>query len=712
MALSVTEFIERFKELLETSDSIDDIKEKFYSWSGSIDVVATSAGKASEQLKNLTKSSTESGNSIGGFLGEKIEQVKAKLDNAGYSAKALAIAGAAVGLSFTRSLEGFNPFGKISTETSQLTMQIDELTEGLGKMGALDKGTKFNPLNYAAQFVLVGQAARNMENQMISNMAAAGELDELLKSVGGDFAGMSDKVLQFSNLTADVGNAVGMTSSQVATLANDLMKLPGVFNQVVTTTGKSADSIHMLEAAIKVARGTRLDFKDVQEDIIAITQRFGGSVQDSLETISKMSYATNSLGLNLQDMRRYVRDTGEQFKFFGNNSSSVLDIMAQFGPALRKSGLGPTAITELVQGFTTGIAKMNVAQRAFLASQTGIGGGGLRGGLVIEQMFEEGKAGEIATKLEETLTKLSGGRLLTREQAIVGGPGAAAQFEFQRQLLQQGPFGQLAGSPQEAAKLLEALAGGKTEEAAKLITGQEALTRTAQIGGNIAARQTDKLVIANNELAKISGFQSVVADQARRAVIGVDGIFGISKESLAQLQSISKGYASSKLSTGMGIEGRISPAKYAEQIADKLSDSLSGTILGPIKDLLKEKFKIDVEEPKKAPEAEKPAPVASVYAEGELAPSMGELLNTPPKLPPVTAPITPARAIAIPVKEAAKAAEKPVEQATAQSGQPTQQASMSQKDIIVKLVLNDNDVLRILKVNLDDGSYSQMFGVS
>jgi hypothetical protein len=621
MALSVTEFIEKFKELLESSDSLDDLKDKYTKWSGSIDLVGIAAGNAATKVTALGKAFSLTGKE-GEEAAKKIKSLMGRVEQsmkaAGYSAEGLTSAMIALSPAAIRGLKPFETFSKVSRDAQGVTAQMQDLTNSLNKAGAL-KG----PLRYAADLLIVGDAAKNMENQLIMTMSAAGNMDEFLSKMGPNYEQLGRKTLQFSNLTADIGSAVGLTADQVSKLAVEYMKLPGVFDATVTAGKDAGTEFHMLDAAIRVARGTGQEFIDVQRDITVMTQEFGATVQESLETISRMHSATQTLGLNMKDMKKYVRDSGEQFKFFGDNSSSALDIMGKFAPALQKSGLGPAAITQIVGGFTRGVAKMSVAQRAFLASQSGIGGGGLRGGLQIEKMLEEGKAGEVAEQVQNALKKLGGGRLLTRDQAIEGGPGAASQFEFQRQLLQSGPFGKLAGSDAEAAKLLEALsAGDRGVLEQKLTAGPDALDQTMKTGTALSKRQNNILIKANNELSKIANWQSNIAADAARTAVGVEGMLA-GPNFAGDLENKARGLAKTKM-----IEGG-APAPNSAEFAQNLVESVTSEI-GVLSGLLRAGLsKAGIDIPKKREAI-------------PLPPGQAPTQPTPPDVPtPVTQPDIP-----------------------------------------------------------------------
>lgn len=681
MALSITEFIEKFKELLESSDSIEEIRDKYTKLSDTFDLTALAAGKLAIKAEEVKKAFSE------GFTWEglkkmapDLERVENKLEAAGFKGITLGIAMASIAPGVITGLSAFDSLSTIGDNAKDLTAQMSTLTSKLDKIGAL-KG----PLKWAAEVAIAGDAAKNMENQLLSNMYVAGQFSEFYSSMKGDFAGLNSAVLQFSNLTADIGSATGLTSEQVAKLAQETMVLPGVFDQVVKSGEKT---FHQLDAAIRVARGTGLTYMEVQQEITRMTQEYGSTVQDSVETIARMQEVTDVLGLNLKDMKTYIKDAGDQFKFFGDNSSSALDIMARFGPALKESGLGPAAITEIVGGFTRGVSQMGVAQRAFLSSQAGIGGGGLKGGLEIEEMLAEGKAGDVAAMVEESLRKLGGGDILSRKEAIAGGPGAASQFEFQRSLLQSGPFGKLAGSPEEASKLLEALSkGDRGGLAAKLKGGPEALQGAMERGEKIATRQNNVLIKANNELSKISTLSSTIAYDTTRSAIGIESGLLVSKSMASDLQITARALSKSKLITGGDTKEAVDRPTTVD-FANDLASS-AGEFIG-IKD-------IGVNKLEKPPRPEG-TPIVPPLPAGK-----PKGIPTVPPLPGpgtgLTVPPKPADVIAPGVNKQTAAAAREPSQTPPGQGQPQGPVPITH-EIVIK-VMGEEDVLKVVKASLD-----------
>jgi hypothetical protein len=512
--------LEEIKEILASSDSVDEFKDKIVGLTGAAELFGKAFGGASKQVAGATKSlKTLSETKTPEFfkkMQDSLISVAPKFKELNMDVGALATA--LLGMTGTgiKLTETFGTFKDLGSDASDATAQISDMSSKLEAMGML-KG----PIKHIAAYASLGDAAKNLENQMLRNMAAGGNMRVEMGKLDGTFETIANRTMEYSRLTSEIGTATGLTARNVGEYGEVLMKVPGLMDQNVEATSAVGGSLHVLDAAIKVARGTHQDYGIVLQDVTDYTLNFGASGQSALETISKMYSATQSLGLRMQDVRSYVERSGEAFKYFGDNTSGSLEVLARFTPALKESGLGAKASAELVGQFTQGLSNMDVAQRAFLSGQTG-GPGGLLGGLEIEEMLGEGEEGlgKLTDMVQETMKKQFGGKIITRAEAVEGGEGAARQFEMQRQMLTSGPFGQLAGSPEAASKLIDAMAAGDEAGVGRILKGNEALEGAVTDGTSIAKRQSTILLEQNNKLAHIANINSQMAYDISRMTIG------------------------------------------------------------------------------------------------------------------------------------------------------------------------------------------------
>ena len=518
--------IEDLRELLEAAggkglDELNNLSEGFKALREAVNnstISLRDAGKYTEVLREhfkKLKDNTDLEVFAEGFK-KKIFEIKDGLDSFGVTTEDMIITVANLSKTVREATISFNTFdvlgksaAKTTDQVSELTSKFSELTKNLSDDKKQELGLTDKFLEAARYMGTMRDAATNMQNAFLENQAAAGKLDGSLGKLGETLPEINNRIEEFNSLSSEVGNVVGLSSVKVGEYYRELNKIPGTMEGSINAHVEGKDSIHELEAALLVARGTHQDYGDVISQVDSAMSEFGLSTEEALGSISKMFSVTQSVGLKMNDVASFTKNLGNAFKFLGDTSESAgnnitgsLAILEKLTPELKKAGLGADAATDLVQGFVNGIANMSTAQKAFLSGQTG-GPGGLLGGLQIEQMLAEDDIVGVASKVQQTLEQQVGGELITREQALERGEAGAQQFEFQRQLLQQGPFGSLASTPEGASSLIEALQRGDLESISEMQqTGEDPLQRVVKDGNDIAQKQLSELTKINNRISE------------------------------------------------------------------------------------------------------------------------------------------------------------------------------------------------------------------
>ena len=156
------------------------------------------------------------------------------------------------------------------------------------------------------------------------------------------------------------------------------------------------------------------------------------------------------------------------------------------------TGLSAKQAAELIGDMTSGIAKMDMAEKGFLSSQTG-GAGGLRGAFEIEGLLREGKTDEVMKKIEENIKKNFGGKIFSLKDAQESDYGAS-QFMMQRELLKSGSFGIKPQNDAQATRILEAMSNGFKPEASDM---GEAFDKYAGAGKTLMESNVTSFSTAN-----------------------------------------------------------------------------------------------------------------------------------------------------------------------------------------------------------------------
>ncbi len=398
----------------------------------------------------------------------------------------------------------------VKTDYDRTLGVVTELIPGIG--------TKLKKLG--DNFAIKIDAARDAENAMLRLQAQSGDLGDTFKKFGNDLSGIDRMMSNFGNQISDVSDRTGAAPDKIRELAQTMGAIPGRLqgmSQFADSTGEKMDN---LTAVIKISRGTFHDIDKVMEVVNNQFNKFGTSQDNALKIVSRMQSATEQLGLPLSNIKGFVDSAASSFKFLGDNSQSALTIMGGLAPALKKSGLGPEAITELLSGVTDGIAKLDVAQRAFISSQAG-GPGGLQGAAQIQLLQQQDRSDEILNMIKGGLSKQFGNRGAISLQEAAGDQGLAAQRQKQIAFLTQGPFGQLVQGEQGASKLLDAFKAG-TADSKALLSAEDATKQAITKGEGEQKRQTTVLETARNTLDRI--FQADIQNTylLARQVVGSD----------------------------------------------------------------------------------------------------------------------------------------------------------------------------------------------
>lgn len=363
--------------------------------------------------------------------------------------------------------------------------------------------------------------AKAFESSIISMSAATGEFGQLMSEVGDDFSGLEDKMVSMIDANLQVANSSGLTTTQVSKMQVELGKIQGALSTNFDSLGGVDGRTSMLEATLRLATGSGIKFEEAVNDLDFAFQNYNTTGEKALTFIARMSAVSKDIGLPLKNVKDFTKSAGEGFKFFGDNSQSVLNILSKFGPALKESGLGPKAVQELTQNMIGNIGQLNTASRAFISSTSG-GPGGLRGSAQIELLKTQGRLDKVQQMVEKSLRQQFGGKIVTLEEAAKS-DSAAAQYEKQKLLLMTGPT-KIANTEGEARAIIDAMAKGKTsgivgEEKTKE-AGQEALTTFLDAGNNIQERNYNELVVHSNYLDTLVQLNSINANKDVRKILG------------------------------------------------------------------------------------------------------------------------------------------------------------------------------------------------
>ncbi len=443
--------------------------------------------------------------------------------------------------------------------------------------------TKTKTAQYLASLSAYADAGKRFEMGLVMSAAATGQLADVIGTTGQNIADLSLKSEAFSDMTVKIGNASGFSAAQVAKYAKELMTIPGALVDADKPGNIAGQTIHYLDAAMKVAAGTGQTFEQVMEDLTFSFETMGVKGEPALEFAARMQNASQAMGIPLKFVKQYAEEAASAFTLFADDTKaaaemgqSAINIMSRLGPALQQSGLGPKAIGDVVKGVTDGIAKMDTAQKAFLSAQTG-GPGGLQGAFQIDQMLAEGKIDQVFDKVRQNMMQKLGGPIVTRAEAA-SSPEAAAQFQKQIMFMMSPAMGGMARDQASAVKLLEAMVSGKAEAPEALQDKDKSLRDALDRGTKLQDRGNNILIRIANASERMAALQAIAGYEKSRQIGGAENMQF--QRTLRELKGQAAAGSMLNPLTGKGLEGGrsinevISQSKPIEDLKDSIDSAI------------------------------------------------------------------------------------------------------------------------------------------
>lgn len=411
---------------------------------------------------------------------------------------------------FTDQIRGLLDVVKSDSPLAKVALQ--SMTDSFRKAGAADAdikkavaGGSNAVVEFAKNLFTAADNGLRLQNAVLKMAGSTGGLGEVYKLAGSDLNNMNALMSKHQDMMVDAQKATNNSTKQIQQYYAALGTVPQALNSLVKSSTDTNESVNMLTATIKLADGAGYSYADTIQDLKVAFKDYGLVGENALKFSAQMGEVSNNLGVELETVRGALRGTADVFKMFANNqkdattmASGFANILNNYSSALERTGFSGTQAISVIKNMTDQMGNLNIAQKAFLSAQSG-GPGGLMGGFQIEKLMREDPA-KVVEMMRAQMKKLTGGRIVSGEEATQSQAGAA-QYQKQLMMLQQGPFGALAKTPQEAEKLLAAfgeldkggtakgLADNIVQETMKKGTSVEEKSQTimSEIGGDVAA---------------------------------------------------------------------------------------------------------------------------------------------------------------------------------------------------------------------------------
>ena len=281
-----------------------------------------------------------------------------------------------------------------------------------------------------------------------------------------------------------------------------LKTLPGEYNKVYTANvGLEQMSLTTPEMLSYTAKGVGIAFGAAADMASKMVATFGMNAEQASERIAFIGDTSKKLKMPFETIKGLVSSVDSAFALWGDQMQGTVSILGKVSQGLRDSGVGFEQQQKIVSGITTAISGMNFQTRAFIGLQAGFGRSAVGSGLKVERMLQEGKIGELANMMQQTIEKSSGGKAISLQEAEAS-PDLERRFMVQRQMMSS-MFG--IQDTATANRILEVMSkgaiSGTEKEDLKTI-----LSDTMTKGKQLTDRQVDynSLIATNTQNAAIS----------------------------------------------------------------------------------------------------------------------------------------------------------------------------------------------------------------
>jgi len=267
-----------------------------------------------------------------------------------------------------------------------------------------------------------------------------------------DFRGRGDLVI----------DAVQKTTAQFFISGQEQQKfiqmvraIPGALDAATASAEVAGKEMTQMAQFLLVARGAGMDTTQAANFLTKSFMQFGADMPKALEALAKFKTAADEGGTSTSIASEQITTASSGFTMFSTRLADANNVWLTFQKSL-KDQVGPQAIGELTGSAARGLAGMSLNTQALVAQMSGMtrGVSALGGALRMElDMRQEGGLAKNLERVQQTISRLGGGRIVTLEQAVQN-PAQEMQFQLQRQLA--GQMLGVQGGPQQS-RLLEVL---------------------------------------------------------------------------------------------------------------------------------------------------------------------------------------------------------------------------------------------------------------
>lgn len=556
-----------------------------------------------------------------------VKETKSTIDNLTEAVRALG-GGLRTG---TNGLDDLIKAGRASSEaltsTGGAIGGLIAKIPGMGGLGDVFKESSF-AIGGVAKLLSVDllDSAKATANLFDEFSKAIRETDIEMLSLTKSFGQGLDVAMEMSNslpeqALTDFGRAAGLSIKEMKEFISQARGLNINLDDLTENISTAYGNLNLYAVAAIQASAAGISLSESSRLLETAIAKQGMSAQSAVETIAGFSEVAKETGLSFSTVANTLNYAVSQFDKLGMSADFGRPILENFARTVKEVGLGIDVATESTRSLVSAMGGLSDNYGLAYLTQIKGGGGASAGGVLgtsiemrqkmreAEATGEEGSiAVEMAKQIRDTISSMTGGNIITLEQAAKS-PDLQSQYYMQGQMLSQ--YGIRDTGTQDAvldllSKIDEAKAAGDTQ-------GQEELARQLSMEVEVREETRDvvekvniemasfqaNLQIANREFAELA--RSAADTAASFATKDLDGIFAKLDAATKEGTELIKENMSSFTS---GIEEIIDYFKDINKSSDysdgdsddgEKSTSMAASIASAIRDIFKDGIPIKIE---------------------------------------------------------------------------------------------------------------------
>jgi len=250
-------------------------------------------------------------------------------------------------------------------------------------------------------------------------------------------------------LLTDFGKSINLSKSELDSFLRSA-EYTNLNMQILTQTVSTAyGELDMYTLATAQASAAGIDASRSAQLFDSLINRQGMSVKSATEAVAGFSAISAETGINFETVSRTLEDATRSFQKMGMSVDFGRPILESFAKTMKEVGLGIDVATEATSSLVSSLGGLSTNYGLAYLTQLRGGGGATAGGVLgtsiemrqnLRQAEATGEQGamaiEMAKQMKDTIASLTGGNIITLEQASRS-PELQTQFYMQGQMLSQ-----------------------------------------------------------------------------------------------------------------------------------------------------------------------------------------------------------------------------------------------------------------------------------